>query len=213
MKTSETIKELASALSKFQGEITAVEQKSTNPFFNSKYADLTTLWAAIRPHLADNGLAVMQEAFSAENAVCVVTRLVHSSGEWVESSPIAIPLKKFDGHGTGSALTYARRYGLSSLLGLVGGEPDDDGNAASVNASQNQEPPKTTKKFYPPVDPAVWYNRMSKNFDADDLRLYAQESAEKMGLGEKEAIAFLNSLDDKKFEASFKRWISKKESK
>jgi hypothetical protein len=133
-KTSENIGQLALALAKAQGDIQAAHKDSENPFFKSSYADLNSVWDACRAALSKNELAIVQcpeAAGKGSGAIQVVTYLTHSSGEYI-CSTLAIPLAKKDAHGVGSAITYARRYALSSMVGVS--PSDDDANAAvSVN--------------------------------------------------------------------------------
>ena len=134
---SETIGKLAEALSKAQGSMSAAAMDGNNPHFRSRYATLTAVWDACRKPLADNGLAVVQ-AFRVDESgmLLLVTKLVHVSGEWMVSEYPVTPTKN-DPQGLGSAVTYARRYTLSSLVGVVA-DDDDDGNAASGQAPQRQ---------------------------------------------------------------------------
>jgi hypothetical protein len=132
MNKSESIKELAGALSKAQGEIKGALKDTDNPFFKSKYADLASVVEAIRAPLAKHGIAYVQLTVPSEKEeVQVETVLMHESGEWV-SGIIAVPVSKGDAQGYGSALTYARRYGLSAAVGVA--PEDDDGNAAAKAA-------------------------------------------------------------------------------
>ena len=127
MKMSETIAELAIALSKAQGQIEDATKDGINPAFKSKYADLAAYRAVIREPLAVNDLAIMQLPRTRPGYVEVETILLHKSGEFV-SETLEIPVTKFDAHGIGSGITYARRYGLMAVLCLA--SVDDDGNAA-----------------------------------------------------------------------------------
>lgn len=133
MKTSDSTKEIASALAKAQAQMKPALEKSDNPAFRSKYADLTAIWNAARGPLTANGISVVQEAATNEDGVGVTTRLFHSSGEWIEVGPLVVPVAKHDAHGTGSATTYGKRYGLSAAIGIVA-DDDDDGNAATAAA-------------------------------------------------------------------------------
>lgn len=128
MTTSEQINEIAAALSKAQGEMKPAVKDATNPHFRSKYADLAANVEAARGALAKHGLSVVQEPTTTERGIAVATRLMHSSGQWIQFDPLTVPLSKADAHGVGSATTYARRYALGAALGLVA--EDDDGNAA-----------------------------------------------------------------------------------
>lgn len=143
---SESIGALAGALAQAQGEMEGAKKDAANPFFKSKYADLASVWDAIRGPLSKNGLAVLQFPRSPTHGVIEVeTMLCHSSGEWVaetltmpasqwvrekdrDGKYIGDPYEKFDVQTIGSAITYARRYGLQSICGVA--PEDDDGNAA-----------------------------------------------------------------------------------
>lgn len=132
MKSSEHINELAAALSKAQSEIQGAIKENTNPFFKSKYADLGSVWAAIREPFARNGLSVAQgSGLDVHNDGKVInilhTRLMHSSGQWLESETHLNPVKD-DPQSLGSAITYQRRYQLQAIAGVV--PEDDDGQAA-----------------------------------------------------------------------------------
>jgi len=130
MKTSESIKELASALAQAQRDMTGAKKDTANPFFKSKYADLASCWGAARGVLPHNGLCVIQTTQQSDkDEVIVLTRLAHTSGEWIEGE-LALPVSKADAQGYGSALTYARRYGLCAIVGIA--PEDDDGNAAAA---------------------------------------------------------------------------------
>ncbi len=129
MNTSEQINEVATALAKAQGMITGALKDSTNPHFKSSYADLASIWDACRSALSSNGLAVVQMTDKSDkDEVIVVTRIMHSSGQWIEGT-LALPVSKADAQGYGSALTYARRYGLAAAVGIA--QVDDDGNLAA----------------------------------------------------------------------------------
>ena len=131
MEKSESINELAAALSKAQGSMGGAIRGAKNPFFKSSYSDLSSVIEASRIPLAENGLSFVQATEpSDKEEVRIITVLMHSSGQWV-SSTIAIPVSKADAQGYGSAITYAKRYGLQALLGIP--SEDDDGNAAAKN--------------------------------------------------------------------------------
>jgi len=127
-RSSESLGQLAAALSKAQGQMHAAEKAASNPFFKSKYMTLTSVWEAIRKPLSDNELAVVQSAASKKNMIKVRTKIIHSSGEWV-SDCLEMTAKDGSPQALGSALTYARRYSLAAMVGVVADE-DDDGNAA-----------------------------------------------------------------------------------
>ena len=153
MPQSESIKELATALSKVQGQLTFAKKDSANPFFKSTYADLESVWDSCREALAKNGLAVIQMPGNFfEGRMWLITRLVHSSGEWIEqemSVPVGKPdregVVKVDAQAAGSALTYMRRYALAAFIGIV--QADDDGNAAAQPKTPIQNKPALVKEM------------------------------------------------------------------
>lgn len=131
MNKSESIKELAAALAKAQGEIRGAAKDAQNPHFKNNYATLDSVWEAIRSPLSRHGLSVVQLLSSSEGDVKVETILMHSSGEFI-SEVLAVPATKQDAQGFGSAITYGRRYGLQAVAGVA--PTDDDGNAATASA-------------------------------------------------------------------------------
>ena len=139
MSETMTTGKLAEALAKAQAQMESASKDRTNPAFKSKYADLTSVWEACRSALTSNGLAVAQIMVAApEGYVAVETRLLHSSGESL-SSTCTLPATKKDAQGYGSAITYARRYGLSAMVGVVA-DDDDDGNAATGAGRRDSTP-------------------------------------------------------------------------
>lgn len=136
MEMSENIKDLATALSKAQANVEGAVKDSANPHFKSRYADLSSVWAACREALTGNGLSVVQfPGEMIENRMTMTTMLMHSSGQWLRET-LSIPLSKVDAQGYGSATTYARRYALAAVVGVC--PEDDDGNAASAASSARQ---------------------------------------------------------------------------
>lgn len=139
MRQSDSIIELATALSKAQGQIDDATKTGMNPAFRSKYADLAAVRAVIRDPLANNDLAVVQLPRSVDGAVEVETMIIHKSGEFIAET-LRMPVNKWDAHGIGSGITYGRRYGLMSMLGLAA--DDDDGNGAVERAPATVQPVK-----------------------------------------------------------------------
>jgi hypothetical protein len=133
MKTSESIKQLAEALVSAQKEIRFATKDSTNPHFKSKYANINSVIEAVKKPLNDNGIAILQSLSpSDDNKLHLTTRLLHSSGEWIEDTAVC-PIQKQDPQGLGSAISYIRRYSISSLCALYA--DDDDGQSAALNAA------------------------------------------------------------------------------
>lgn len=129
MKQSDQISELAAALARAQAAMKGALADSSNPHFKSRYADLESVRSACIPALTTNGLAVVQ---GLSDGKCI-TRLVHSSGQWIETE-VPLIIGKNDMQGVGSAITYARRYGLAAAVCLS--QTDDDGNAACSPAQE-----------------------------------------------------------------------------
>jgi hypothetical protein len=130
MTKSESIANLATALAMAQMNIKGAIKDSNNPFFKSKYADLSSVVEAIRPAFGQCGLSYIQRVEpSDKDEVRVETILLHASGEWLSCGVLNLPVSKADAQGYGSALTYARRYSLSAACGVA--PEDDDGNAAT----------------------------------------------------------------------------------
>lgn len=130
---SESIKNIAAALAKAQGEMGKAVKDGTNPHFRSKFASLDAVIDASREALTSNGIAVVQNGImSATSAPLLVCTLLHTSGEWIRGFYPLTPAKQNDPQALGSAMTYMRRYSLSSMVGIS--QSDDDGEAASAPA-------------------------------------------------------------------------------
>ena len=138
MNKSDSISNLTASLVKAQAKIEGAIKDKLNPHFRSKYADLSAVVEAIRKPATDAGLAWTQIMHDADNAARVETVILHSSGEWLSCGCISVPVSKSDAQGYGSALTYARRYGLSAAFGVA--PEDDDGNAAAAAKPLLAEP-------------------------------------------------------------------------
>jgi hypothetical protein len=131
IETSPTIAAISAALTKAQAAMGGAVKDSSNPFFNSTYADLESVTETVRKPATDNGLSWVQGAGTDESGVVTVTTLLmHSSGEWIRTAVQSRP-KDITPQSVGSAITYNRRYGLAAAFGVY--QTDDDGNAAQGN--------------------------------------------------------------------------------
>jgi hypothetical protein len=145
-ETSQSVKEISTALLKFQGAVSAVRRDAKNPHFRSNYASLENVIDTARPALQECGVLFSQAPGAiVDGSLEVTTRLTHAeSGEWIQST-MHMPLGKRDPQGAGSATTYGLRYSLMAMLGLP--PTDDDGEAAmereTVPARQVGINPKT----------------------------------------------------------------------
>ena len=179
MNKSESITELAKALNKFEGEFTGVrkDSKVKTAQYSFEFASLGTIWDTIRPLLKECGLSVVQGACPdlVEGHLVMETTLIHTSGEWVQFS---LPLKpqRDDPQGMGSAITYARRYGLSAMLGIVADE-DDDAEGDKKNTAPVQKPtPKPTQSTQSVPTETVSTNPQSDlNLPEKDEKIKAYE--------------------------------------
>ena len=137
LEREQSMKELAAALVKAQAEMTGAKKDSANPFFKSKYADLSSVMEAIRPALTAHGLGFVQVCHDAPDAAKIETIIIHESGQTLSCGVISVPVSKGDAQAMGSAITYAKRYSLQAAFGVP--SVDDDGNAASVAAPKKAE--------------------------------------------------------------------------
>lgn len=137
MKQSSEINEIATALAKAQSEMSGAKKTSKNPFFKSTYSDLAEVIETIKEPFRNNGLAFLQSVKTKDNKISVKTRIIHTSGQWIESSSCELPPTKQDPQSYGSAITYAKRYSLQSFVGLA--SVDDDGNYSSNKVIMNND--------------------------------------------------------------------------
>ena len=134
---SPTIGKIALALSKAQANISGASKNAVNPFFKSNYADLNIVIEACRTQLSKQEIAFTQGNRFKDGVFLVVTKLIHSSGEWL-SSEMALPMPKgANAQAIGSINTYGRRYGLASMAGVA--QKDDDGNEGSGKVNKVNE--------------------------------------------------------------------------
>lgn len=140
MNKSESIAEIAKALSAFQGEVKQPLKDKDNPFFKSKYVPLENVVEAITEISSKHGLSFLQYPVSQENKVGVITMLMHSSGEFIETDPIFATPSKQDAQGAGSVITYLKRYSLSAVFGITSDQDDDGNNASGLNQQQKPNP-------------------------------------------------------------------------
>jgi hypothetical protein len=187
MKKSESIKELATALSDAQSQMKGAIKDATNPFYKSQYADLASVWECIREPMRQNGLSVTQITdFNEEGNPVLVTVLMHSSGEWI-SGRFPLLAKDNTPQAFGSCVSYARRYSLAAIMGVV--QIDDDAEAAqlrpgviimpgkplstSINQPRASSDPLAPGGIFiePRTTSSPTYNRMDKNSKITDKQV------------------------------------------
>lgn len=207
MEKSDSIKELAIALSKFQGEILNPKNTATNPNFNSKYAPLSEVINTVRQNLAKNGLSIVQAPYTDGENVIVETYLLHNSGEWISSPPLCLKMDRISAQGAGSTITYARRYALSALLNICS-EEDIDGNTIeevgpleeNIRFLREEGPISETHLEGPITDKQIRYIHLlakEKGIDNMSLRNYSKSMFNKESskeLTKKEASELIDAL-------------------
>lgn len=153
MKTSDNINELAAALSAVQGQMRPAQMNAINPFLKNKYADLNSVIESVKLLLAENGLSYVQmpntPPIEYGPAIGLTTRLMHSSGQWIEET-YTMPMPSEERGKSmmqvaGSAISYARRYALSAMLGIVADEDSDGNSHQERGRNVTKNPPKVAQ--------------------------------------------------------------------
>ena len=129
-------KSIAQALAAAQMKMGKALKSANNPHFKSKYADLASVVDACMPALNEAGIAVIQPTTDDDSGRYVETILIHGESGATLKCRVPLIVGKNDMQGYGSAVTYARRYGLMSMSGIA--PEDDDGNAAAKAAPTEQ---------------------------------------------------------------------------
>jgi hypothetical protein len=133
------VNEIAKALAAAQAEMSNPGFDSQNPHFRSKFASLASVRNAVVPVLAKHAICMTQDLRTTETGIACTTTLTHESGQSMTFGPLVMPATKSDAQGFGSAATYARRYALMAVCGVVG-DDDDDANAATGKPGVTTDP-------------------------------------------------------------------------
>jgi len=214
MQKSETIGELSTALGKAESEFPQIKRSQKVNFATAggtrikySYAPLSEIFDAIRKPLAENGLAISQPMTIIDGKLIVETVLSHSSGEWI-SGQILIESQKLDPQSIGSALTYARRYSLSALLGIAS-EEDDDAEGA-MNREQSESKGESKGENICPIhgvpfrkftkDNQEWWSHKTEDGWCNKDKLKSPLVAEEMG-----AVPEFKNVGDF-FMKAYKKW-------
>ena len=147
MRRSEEIKQLAIALSKAQAAMKPAIKDRENPFFKNTYADLASVWEAIKIPLTANGFCVSQFLSSIAGHIIVETLLLHESGEWILNE-LMLPVLKNDPQSYSSSATYGRRISLAAIAGVATEDDDAEGSIYRIEDKKPQakELPTQTHK-------------------------------------------------------------------
>jgi hypothetical protein len=139
MNKRESIKNISKALLLAQANMGAAVKGNKNPFFKSNYADLPTVMEVVKQPLNDAGIIILQPSFYKDGKNFISTTLLHAeSGEYIESDTEVICAKLNDAQNFGAGQTYARRFGLQTMLFIP--SEDDDGNYASGRTTAKPAP-------------------------------------------------------------------------
>ena len=160
MQKSESIKNIAIAMCEVQASMEVASKSSDNPFFNSKYADLSEVLRCIKGVIPSKNLSFMQMPSFESGVVSVETIVMHSTGEWI-SSTSSSPISKSNPQGVGDAITYLRRYSLAAIFGLA--QKDDDGNSNSEPSKNKSSQSKSND------DDKPWYNEPDYQADLEGM--------------------------------------------
>jgi hypothetical protein len=165
---SEETHELATSLAKAHMEMALAEKTSENSFFHSKYADFSEVVRASRPTLSKNGISVPQVLLDYNDASWLISRMTHTSGQWIESR-IRIKPPKGDIQEYGKMVTYLKRYSYGALTGVVSGDEDDDGESAVAETREVFAKGTALNKDYKPKNAAISISR--DQYDELELEL------------------------------------------
>jgi len=163
------LNELAAALAKAQAEIEGAAKGKENPHFRSKYADLASVWEAVRAPLTKHGISVVQSPSSEGARISVETVLMHTSGQWMRDV-MSVTAKDEGPQAAGSCITYLRRYALQSFAG-VAPEDDDAEGAEGRNGKTQKEQPKAPEGY------EQWFSDLTAVADEGTAKLQAAWSA------------------------------------
>ena len=165
METSETKAELFKAFANFKKKLKQPLKDANNPFFKSKYVPLENVVQVVDEAMTDTGLSYTQGIADLEEGYLRVDTIVlHESGEYMVIKGSKVKPVKNDPQSAGSAITYARRYSLSTAFGIAS-DPDDDGNGASQQAKNNQQPKNTQQPKAQPKSELTPEQKVVANID------------------------------------------------
>ncbi len=168
MKHSESLDKIAPALCKAQESMAGAKLNANNPFFKSRYSDLTSVWLACKEALHSNGFSVIQSPVSSEGRIGVSTMLLHSSGQFVTDEFTLGVKKENDPQADGSSITYARRYALAAFVGVC--PEDDDAEKGMHRGEKIPDKPKTPSKGLSEKQKAMIRGKCkAKNISSEEL--------------------------------------------
>ena len=135
MKTSDSLVHFAPAFVKAQAQIKTAVKDTVNPFYKSHFAGLNSVWEAAKDALHLNGFTVSQPTTYRDGVMLLETIVLHNSGEFIAGEYL-ITTEKPGPQAVGAAITYAKRYALASIVGVMSGDIEDDGESATNHDSK-----------------------------------------------------------------------------
>jgi hypothetical protein len=161
---SDKIDQISAALVKAEASIGGAKKDAKNPHFKNEYATLASIVGASKGALIENGIVPIQSpGCIIEGAIRMTTRLLHESGQWIETT-CDVPVGKRDPQGVGSTITYARRYALAAALNIP--VVDDDAESAMIRGQAANEEPETIDS-----EQAIELERRIESLDANKAAL------------------------------------------
>ena len=205
--------ELYTALLKFQGSVGDIPKNTQGHGY--KYADLSSIWGAIRKPLQDAQLVIVQAVVSDGDKVGVRTLIGHISGQFTESTCYA-PQGKTNARmspiqAVGSDITYLRRYGLSSSLGLT---TDEDTDGAWIKENEQKETAKKTLAQKEKEQSAIEYieSEAPKFSKVDEFSKLKEMMFDKFGMLEMGVVKIPAPIQEK-LNSEFKEFQAREEAK
>lgn len=203
LATSEAIDQIGAALAAAQAVVKPVLKNKLNPHFKNRYADLSGVWDSCREPLSSNGIAVIQVPSFHEGRLLLITRLIHKSGQWIQGA-LSIRPDKDTAQGIGACVTYARRYMLAAMVGVID-EDDDDGESSNrkegdKDLNQAKVRPGPSKNAAPATTPANTTTE-SAVFHAQDLEAleHLEKWLMKLGIQADKHLGIAASMNGKPF--------------
>jgi len=183
MRQSESIKDIVAAVIKMQSTLKGASKDSFNPHFKAKYADLESIWDAIREPLTANGLCVIQTTGFEQEHLGVITTIAHTSGQFITGFFPIVTEKSNNPQAVGSATTYARRFALAAICGVH--QTDDDGNESA---------PKFNKPIRKETYESVAISKPIVNYASEPQRKMLFASSRSAGMSDLDLKALLKTF-------------------
>jgi len=164
MKQSDTLNKLAAALVAAQAEMPEIPMDGMNPHYRSKFSTLGAVIKHTRPIFAEHGLAVLQLPSGGDGEIGLTTRIVHTSGEWIEQeAKMSVPAGANPGQELGKLVTYMRRYALAAAAGVYSDEDTD-------NEGKTEKKVTPAKVTAPPAPEQIDNTEMVTIMGADTIK-------------------------------------------